>query len=124
METKRASSKEWPWPEALDALVAAPDYHKLLLENEHVRVLDVRIGPGQIVPVHTHRWPSIIQVKCAGDFIRRDGDGALLFDSRDAGPADKAPSVVWTDAMPPHSVENIGNAEIHLVSVEIKPQTG
>jgi hypothetical protein len=123
MEPTRASSKEWPWPEALDALVAAADYHRLLFENEHVRVLDVRIGPGQIVPVHTHRWPSVIQVRSASDFIRRDGDGNLLFDSRDAGPADKAPSIVWTDAMPPHSVENLGNAEIHLVSVEIKPVT-
>lgn len=123
IETTRASSKAWSWPEALDALVAAPDSHKLLFENEHVRVLDVRIGPGQIVPVHTHKWPSVIQVRSASDFIRRDGDGNLLFDSRDAGPADKAPAIIWTDSLPPHSVENIGNAEIHLVSVEIKPIT-
>jgi predicted metal-dependent enzyme (double-stranded beta helix superfamily) len=123
MEITRASSKAWPWPEALDALVAAPDYHKLLFENEHVRVLDVRIGPGQIVPVHTHKWPSVIQVRSASDFVRRDGDGNLLFDSRDAGAADEAPAIIWTDSLPPHSVENIGNAEIHLVSVEIKPLT-
>jgi predicted metal-dependent enzyme (double-stranded beta helix superfamily) len=123
METKRAGILEWPWPEALDALVAAPGYHQLLFENEHVRVLDVRIGPGQIVPIHTHRWPSVIQVRSASDFIRRDGDGKLLFDSRKAGPAQKAPAIIWTDSMPPHSVENIGSAEIHLVSVEIKPAT-
>jgi hypothetical protein len=123
METTRAGSREWPWPDVLDALVAARDYHRLLFENEHVRVLDVRIGPGRIVPVHTHKWPSIIQVRSASDFIRRDGDGNLLFDSRNAGPADNAPAIIWTDSMPPHSVENIGNAEIHLVSVEIKPLT-
>jgi predicted metal-dependent enzyme (double-stranded beta helix superfamily) len=123
MQTIHTGSQTWPWPEALDALVAAPEYHRLLFENEHVRVLDVRIGPGHIVPVHTHRWPSVIQVRSASDFIRRDGDWKLLFDSRDAGPADKAPVIIWTDPMPPHSVENIGSAEIHLVSVEIKPVT-
>lgn len=121
MKTTRTGSQTWPWPEALDALVAAPGYHRLLFENEHVRVLDVRIGPGQIVPVHTHRWPSVIQVRSAGDFIRRDGDGKSLFDSRKAGPAQEAPAIIWTDSMAPHSVENIGSTEIHLVSVEIKP---
>ena len=30
----------WPWPGELDALVAAPGHHKLLLENDIVRVLD------------------------------------------------------------------------------------
>ena len=120
METKRAGMQAWPWPETLDALVAAPGYHQLLFENEHVRVLDVRIGPGQIVPVHTHKWPSVIQVRSASDFIRRDGDGKLLFDSRDADPAQKAPAIVWTDSMPPHSVENVGRADIHLITVELK----
>ena len=29
-----------PWPPALDALVAAPVHHRLLLENARVRVLE------------------------------------------------------------------------------------
>jgi hypothetical protein len=123
METTRAGTKAWSWPDALDALVAAPGYHQLLFENEHVRVLDVRIRPGQTVPVHTHKWPSVMHVKSASDFIRRDGDGKLLFDSRTAGPAQNTPAVIWTDSLPPHSVENIGDAEIHLVSVELKRAT-
>jgi hypothetical protein len=36
----------WPHPDSLDALVAAPKHHTLLLENEQVRVLDTRIEPG------------------------------------------------------------------------------
>ncbi|MGB8542700.1 MAG: hypothetical protein WCD49_13785 [Candidatus Acidiferrales bacterium] len=120
METESAGMQAWPWPDSLDALVAAPVYHRLLLENNHVRVLDVRIAPGQTVPVHTHKWFSVIHVKSAGDFIRRDGNGKLLFDSRNAGPAEKASTIVWTDPLPPHSVENVGGSEIHLVSIELK----
>ncbi len=35
--------KAWPWPDSLDALRAAPNYHRLLFENDRVRVLEVRI---------------------------------------------------------------------------------
>lgn len=120
METKRAGSQAWPWPDALDAMVAAPGYHHLLFENNHVRVLEVRIGPGQIVPVHTHRWPSVVFVKSASDFLRRDGEGKLIFDSRKVSPPQETPAVVWSEPLPPHSVENIGGSEIHLVSIELK----
>jgi len=113
-------SAEWPWPDSLDALTAAPGFHRLLFENERVRVLEVRIKPGEFVPVHTHRWPGTVYVKSASDFLRRDGEGKLLFDSRTVGPAPATPFAQWTDPLPPHSVENIGNAEIHLITTELK----
>jgi hypothetical protein len=31
----------------LDAMASAPDHHTILLENEHVRVLDTRLAAGQ-----------------------------------------------------------------------------
>jgi len=120
VEKEREVSGAWPWPDSLDALTAAPGYHRLLFENERVRVLEVRIGPGQLVPVHTHRWPSAVYVISGSDFIRRDGEGKLLFDSRAMGPPLVAPTVQWTETLPPHSVENIGDAEILLISTELK----
>ena len=120
VEKEREVSGAWPWPDSLDALTAAPGYHRLLFENERVRVLEVRIGPGQLVPVHTHRWPSAVYVISRSDFIRRDGEGKLLFDSRTMGPPLVTPTLQWTETLPPHSVENIGNAEILLISTELK----
>jgi sugar/nucleoside kinase (ribokinase family) len=70
----------WLWPESLDALVAAPKQHTLLLENERVRVLDTRILPGDTTPVHTHRWPSVLYVLSWSDVVRRDGDGKVMLD--------------------------------------------
>lgn len=113
-------SEAWSWPDSLDALTAAASFHKLLFENERVRVLEVRIGPGQFVPVHTHKWPSAVYVARGSDFLRRDGEGKLLFDSRTMGPPPAAPMVQWTGPLPPHSVENIGNAEIFLITTELK----
>ena len=121
-EAKREASSSWPWPDSLDAVTAAREYHRVLFENEHVRVLEVRIKPGQIVPVHTHRWPAAVYVLSGSDFIRRDENGNLLFDSRTAGPPPANPAAQWTGPLPPHSVENIGNADIHLITTELKEQ--
>ena len=116
--TQDASS--WPWPDELDAVIAAPKHHKLLFENERVRVLEVRIPPGDLVPVHTHRWPASIYVAKQSDFLRRDQHGNLLFDSRSMEPPPDKPLAQWTPPLPPHSVENIGTNEILLISTELK----
>jgi hypothetical protein len=113
----KSSSADWPWPDHLDAVIAAPKHHTLVLENERVRVLDTRIPPGDIVPVHTHRWPGVYSTVQFSHFIRRDGEGNLLFDSRSAPPMGAAGFV---ENLPPHSVENVGDIEIHLLSVELK----
>jgi hypothetical protein len=115
-----ANSGAWPWPDSLDALIAAPGYHRLLFENEHVRVLEVRIPPGHFVPVHTHRWASVAYVVSNGEFLRRDAERNLLFDSRTAGPPASTPAAQWLDPMPPHSVENIGSSEIVVIVTELK----
>jgi hypothetical protein len=117
-----ASAKHelWPWPDSLDAVIAAPQYHRLVLENERVRVLDTRIPAGDIVPVHTHRWPAIYYTIAPGDFIRRDVEGNVLFDSRSVPGMLSASAANFIECLPPHSVENVGPAEIHLISVELK----
>src|SRR6266436_1188283 len=68
--TKGACDKEWP--DSLDAMIAAPDHHEVLLENERVRVLDSRIKAGETVPVHTHRWASVLYILGTSDFIRSE----------------------------------------------------
>jgi hypothetical protein len=118
--TQPATRAAWPWPDSLDAVIAAPQYHRLVLENDRVRVLDTRIPAGDIVPVHTHRWPAIYYTIAPGDFVRRDGNGNLLFDSRTVPGMLSASAANWIECLPPHSVENVSAGEIHLISVELK----
>jgi hypothetical protein len=114
------SKDVWPWPDSLDAVVAAPNNHMVLFENESVRVLQTRILPGQKVPVHTHRCPSVLFILAWSDFVRRDHLGNVLWDTRQdlAKPQLNAPT--WLPPLPPHSVENVGDAEINNLQVEIK----
>ncbi len=39
---------------AQDPVKLSPKYYKVLLENEHVRVLEVRIKTGEKEPMHSH----------------------------------------------------------------------
>jgi len=101
--TKNKNESEQEWLDALDAVIAAPNHHKVLLENERVRVLDARIKPGDTVPVHTHRWSSVLYVLGTSDFIRFDQDGNAVIDSRTTQNNFKAGTVLWSPPLPPHS---------------------
>lgn len=115
-----AAVSAWPYPEELDAVIAAPEYHRIVLENDRVRVLDTRIPVGDIVPVHTHRWPAIYYTIVAGDFVRRDQQGNVLFDSRTVPGLLAKSEATFMECLSPHSVENVSPNEIHLISVELK----
>jgi hypothetical protein len=113
-------SSNWLWPDSLDALQAAPNHHTLLFENEQVRVVRTLIPPGETVPVHTHRWPGVAFVIHWSDFIRRDPEGIILLDTRKRNEQRVLNAPRWQEPLPPHSVENVGGAEINIVQVEIK----
>jgi hypothetical protein len=66
-----------PWPGDLDGVKTAPETHKVIFENEHVRVLEVIIPPHRKEPVHTHCLPSTLYIQQIGDIIVRDPDGKL-----------------------------------------------
>lgn len=110
----------WRWPDALDALVAAPAYHQLLLEDQRVRVLHTRIPAGDVVPLHTHRWGGVAYLQNWSHFVRRGEKGEILFDSRQAGEPPRIPCAQWTQPLPPHTVENLGPSEISIFMIELK----
>ncbi|MBX3381143.1 MAG: hypothetical protein KF805_13700 [Phycisphaeraceae bacterium] len=114
------------WPEHLDAVLAAGRHHRILLENQSVRVLETKIEPGETVPLHTHRWPAAHYFLATGDIVRRDETGAITFDSRvhgrSRGGSGSAGEAVWSPALGPHTLENVGSTLIHVISVEVKAE--
>jgi hypothetical protein len=120
MASESPEDLAWQWPHELDACIAASAYHTILFENAHVRVLLTRIPPGHTVPVHTHCWPSVQFFESWSPLIRRDPEGRVLLDTRGAADAPKLNTPLWLDVLPPHTVENVGGAEISSVQVEIK----
>lgn len=110
------------WPEELEATIAAAGNHTILFENDQVRVLEVTLAPGEVEPLHFHRWPSVLYLQQAGDWIDRDADGNVIFDSRELPPM-TFPVTLWKGPEAPHSPVNLSNEmTVRLVRVEIKPQ--
>jgi len=109
-----------PWPEALDAVRAAPGNHRVLLENDAVRVLDVTVAPNQKEPVHAHCLPSVLILLEGGRAQDFDQAGKLLEEGTMFPDGASAPFAFWLDRSPPHSVHNIDTVPIHLLRVELK----
>ncbi len=109
------------WAESGDAVTAAPNNHKILLENDQFRMLEVTLLPGQKEPVHHHRWPSVLYILAAGDFIDYDGEGKVIFDTRTLKTPLVFPMAMYKEPGAPHAVENLSKTiTIKFIRVEKK----
>ena len=106
-------------------LTAAPEYHRAILENDTVRVLDVRIPPGDTVPAHQHNLPSVFITLSPADLVFRDLSGETVGSVRRTREATPDPEVGWWDPSPaPRIVSNIDTVEFHGLRVELKRAGG
>jgi hypothetical protein len=109
----------WPWPETMDALIAAPASHRVLLENDRVRVLEVVIEPGAREPEHTHQAASVMIVDEPARIRYYAGD-AVRFKSRARSETPPGVWVRWMEPEGPHSVENIDEHRYHAMRIEFR----
>jgi hypothetical protein len=111
----------WPYPDSLDALVAAPKFHRVLFENERVRVLEVTVPPHTREPLHTHRWPSVMYRERYGTGRYYDATGKLVHEFTKASQKGGInPRARWQEPEAPHAVENTGEEADRFVRVELK----
>ena len=104
---------------ALPGAAVPPDHHRVIFENDEVRVLETTIPPGVVTPLHTHLLPQVMYVVSPSRFIRRDEDGAAMFDSR-ADPSFVLPQVLYSAGTPRHTIENTGSDDLVVIGVELK----
>ena len=73
-----------------DSTVVDPDGHRVVLENDHVRILEVRVAEGQELPIHFHPPRAVVAI---GSYRLRsvDADGDVEIIDRRPG------DVGWTD---------------------------
>jgi quercetin dioxygenase-like cupin family protein len=103
-------------PAPIDALTASPGNFKLLLENEHVRVLEYTLAPGQRDEWHTHP-PKVSYVVSGGKVRVTTEDGKSFLADEEAGTAS------WMGALGRHFVENVGSTTVRVVLTEVKCAT-
>lgn len=96
-----------------DVLKVAANAYTLLLENEKVRVLDIRLKPGEKAPMHNHPSSHVVYVVNNAKFKLTFPDGKTNeFDL-------KSGEALWIEAGS-HATENIGTTDGYNLVVEIK----
>ncbi|SDB20384.1 hypothetical protein [Bauldia litoralis] len=126
MTNDRADLTPSDWDPALDAVVAAPGHHKVLYENQNIRVLEVTLDPDDEEPVHHHRWPSVFVFdQVQGPVHDIAPDGTQLPPNRDVmraiqGWDGQGCLVVNMAPQPLGRVFNASGKTVHGIRVEMK----
>jgi beta-alanine degradation protein BauB len=89
----------------------------LLFENARVKVWEVRLAPGERGPFHAHTRDYFWTVVDPGDGLQRFADGTLAIRSYELG--DTQFSTHSPDDPLIHDLENVGDAELRFVTVEL-----
>ncbi len=113
--------EEWLWKEEKDAMQASTRNHRILFENDAVRVLEVTIHPGEKEDFHTHQWKSVFIVDSLADMRYFGPQGEIQYE-RKAPPRDAfCTSVTWKEPEGLHAIENLSQDQvIHGIRIEIK----
>lgn len=95
-----------------DIVKISPDVHRVLFENDAIRLLEVTVKPGAKVPMHTN--PENINYILNGGTLRLiEPNGAVV----DVQLAEKQ---VIPAPVGRHAVENIGPSEVRTLCIELK----
>jgi hypothetical protein len=126
MSGESVSTDPSTWDPALDAVVAAPKHHRVIFENDRLRVLEVILDPQDEEPVHHHRWPSVFVFdQIEGPIHDFSPDGKQLPDNRDVIRAlqtwdGKGSLVVHMAPQPAGRVLNASTKRLHGIRIEMK----
>jgi hypothetical protein len=97
---------------AQDPVKLSPQYYKVLIDNDEVRVLEFRFKPGEKEPMHSHPRGfvySLVDSKIKATFPDGKSEESVI----------KTGEARWRNAIT-HAVENIGTTEAHVIAVELK----
>jgi hypothetical protein len=119
MSTAMDGSDPATWDVALDAVVAAPQNHIVLYEDDLIRVLSVSIAPGAIEKPHHHRFPAVFVIDRMVNL--RDFNGITKEELSLPIPKDAVfPITLKFAPQPLHYVENIDTKPFHATRIEFK----
>jgi quercetin dioxygenase-like cupin family protein len=102
----------YPTAHAQDPVKTSPQYYKVLLENDQVRLLEYRLKTGEKEPMHSH--PAGVVYVLSG--------AKLKFSYPDGRTEERAAATgetIWRDSTT-HAVENIGDTEAHAIAIDLK----
>lgn len=99
-----------------DPVKQSPQFYKVLIDNDQVRVLEYRLKPGETEPMHRHP-AGVVHYFSDARFLSSSPGGKAVEATVKAG------DTVWRDETT-HAAVNIGDTEAHGIAVELKQSAG
>lgn len=97
---------------AEDAVTVAPDQYSVVENNDRVRILEFRGGPGTASKMHSH--PAVVAVALSDAKVR------FTFPNGQSMELElKSGMAMYQDAAD-HATEVLGNSESHVILIELK----
>ena len=96
----------------IDPVEASPDNYKAVFENEHVRVLEMTVRPGESDNEHSHPNETV--------YFTSGGKARIHLPDGETMEAELPDGAVMWHEPWTHRVENIGSTDIRAVIVENK----
>ncbi len=97
---------------AEDAVIADPEHYTVEFENDRVRIIRIKYGPGEKSVMHTH-GPNVSILLTENNIRMTLPDGTSQDSITEAGAAS------WSDAQE-HLPENLSDEPLEVVLVELK----
>lgn len=99
-----------------DAVAIDGDIHRLILDNEHIRVFDARAERGMTSPMHSHPPMVLVSIGRSRHRLTQPDGKTVVFDLNPG-------QVLWRGEPSAHSWELL-TGELHAIGVEIKSAQG
>src|SRR3981189_1727545 len=96
---------------AQDPVKVSPQYYKVLLENDQVRVLEYRLKAGEKEPMHSHPAGVV--------YVLSDAKPKFSYpDGKTEERAAATGETFWREQIT-HAVENVGDTEAHAIAIDL-----
>jgi hypothetical protein len=102
-------------PDANDGAIVSTKFHKVIYEDQDVRILDVINPPHTMEEMHTHLRPAVFIVLEDHPYVIHYLEGKPV-----QPPVGHTPYVLSFKPTPMHAIENPGDYTIHAIRVELK----
>lgn len=97
---------------ARDAVAVAPDHYSVVEENDRVRILEFRGGPGTTTEMHSH--PAVIAVALTDAKVR------FTFPNGQSMELELSSGMAMYQDASDHATEVLGDSESHVILIELK----
>ena len=116
---------KWKYDDSLDAVRAAPNNHKVIYEDDNVRILQVVLDGYKEEPIHTHKWKSVMwftkpAVPCVVYNYDLGEDNKMVIKDSITIPKMPLNIVHVSEPEAPHGIKNLSNDNGIAYRVEFK----